>query len=290
MNWSIDFAPMLPWPLIVAGAVVSLLLIGVLAFRRSRGTVLRALALGALILALMNPTLRQEERENLGNIAVVVMDESTSNRLADRSEQAQAIRADLEAKLGQIPGLEVRWVTAARPDGQGPSGTNLFEELNRVLANTPPDRLAGVIMVTDGQVHDVPANAAALGFDAPVHTLLTGRPDEFDRRIEVLVAPKYAIVGQSRNVEIAVRETGRSQDSSERVTLRVRREGRADELRRAQINERVRIPMHFPHAGQNILEVELTPAPGELTPANNRVVIAAEGVRENLRVLLVSGE
>ena len=112
-----------------------------------------------------------------------------------------------------------------------------------MLANTPPDRLAGVIMVTDGQVHDVPANAAALGFDAPVHTLLTGRPDEFDRRIEVLVAPKYAIVGQSRNVEIAVRETGRSQDSSERVTLRVRREGRADELRRAQINERVRIPM-----------------------------------------------
>jgi hypothetical protein len=290
MNWSIDFAPMLPWPLIVAGAVLSLLLVGVLAFRRSRGVVLRALALGALILALMNPTLRQEERENLGNIAVVVMDESTSNRLADRLEQAQAIRSDLEAKLAQIPGLEVRWVTAARPDGQGPSGTNLFEELNRVLANTPPDRLAGVIMVTDGQVHDVPANAAALGFDAPVHTLLTGRPDEFDRRIEVLAAPKYAIVGQTRDVEIAVRETGQPQDSSERVTLRVRREGRADELRRVEINERVRIPMHFPHAGQNILEVELTPAPGELTPANNRVVIAAEGVRENLRVLLVSGE
>ena len=281
---------MLPWPLIVAGAVLSLLLVGVLAFRRSRGVVLRALALGALILALMNPTLRQEERENLGNIAVVVMDESTSNRLADRLEQAQAIRSDLEAKLAQIPGLEVRWVTAARPDGQGPSGTNLFEELNRVLANTPPDRLAGVIMVTDGQVHDVPANAAALGFDAPVHTLLTGRPDEFDRRIEVLAAPKYAIVGQTRDVEIAVRETGQPQDSSERVTLRVRREGRADELRRVEINERVRIPMHFPHAGQNILEVELTPAPGELTPANNRVVIAAEGVRENLRVLLVSGE
>ena len=48
--------------------------------------------------------------------------------------------------------------------------------------------------------------------------------------------------------------------------------------------------MPFPHAGQNILEVELETAPGELTPANNRAVIAAEGVRENLRVLLVSGE
>lgn len=290
MNWSIDFAPILPWPVIGAGAVVAVLLIGLLAFRRSRGTLLRALALGALVLALMNPTLRQEERENLGNIAIVVMDESTSNTLAGRPEQAQAIRADLEAKLGRIPGLQVRWVTSSRPDGQGVSGTNLFEDLNRALANTPPDRLAGVIMITDGQVHDVPKSAAALGFDAPVHTLLTGRPDEFDRRIEVLVAPKYAIVGQSRDVELAVRETGRPQGAREPVTLRVRREGRADEIRRAEIGQRVRIPMHFPHAGQNILEVELEPAPGELTPANNRVVVAAEGVRENLRVLLVSGE
>src|SRR5690606_30428735 len=242
MNWSIDFAPILPWPIIAAGAVVALLLVGLLAFRRSRGTVLRALALGALILALTNPTLRQEERENLGNIAIVVMDESTSNALADRPEQAQAIRADLEEKLGQIPGLQVRWVTAARPDGQGSSGTNLFEELNRALANTPPDRLAGVIMVTDGQVHDVPNTAEALGFDAPVHTLLTGQPEEFDRRIEVLVAPKYAIVGQSRDVEIAVREAGQPQGAREPVTLRVRREGRADEIRRATIDQRVRIP------------------------------------------------
>lgn len=290
MNWSIDLAPILPWPIIVASALLAVLLVGLLAFRRSRGTLLRALALGALVLALMNPTLRQEERENLGNIAIVVLDESTSNALAGRPEQAQAIRADIEAKLGRIPGLQVRWVTAAKPDGHGASGTNLFEDLNRALANTPPDRLAGVIMVTDGQVHDVPKSATALGFDAPVHTLLTGRPDEFDRRIEVLVAPKYAIVGQSRDVQLAVRETGRPQGTRQPVTLRVRREGRADEIRRAEIGQRVTIPMQFPHAGQNILEVELEPAPGELTPANNRVVIAAEGVRENLRVLLVSGE
>lgn len=106
MNWSIDFAPILPWPFIIAGAVIALALVGLLVFRRSRGAFLRALALGALLLALMNPTLRQEERENLGNIAIVVMDESTSNTLADRPEQAQAIRADLEAKLGQFPGCK----------------------------------------------------------------------------------------------------------------------------------------------------------------------------------------
>ncbi len=290
MNWSIDFTPILPWPVIWAAAVVAALLIGLLIWRRSRGTALRALALTALILALANPTLRQEERENLGNIAIVVVDESLSNTLAGRPEQASAIRADLEAKLSRIPGLEVRWVSSSRPDGEGGSGTQLFEDLNKALANTPPDRLSGIIMVTDGQVHDVPKSAAALGFNAPVHTLLTGRPDEFDRRIEVISAPKYAIVGQTRDVEVAVREAGKQARAGETVTLRVRREGRADEIRRVEIGRRIPIPMQFPHAGQNILEIELEQAPGELTPANNRVVIAAEGVRENLRVLLVSGE
>ena len=290
MSWSIDFSPMVPWALFWAAAAVAILLIALLAFRRSRGAVLRALALAALLVALANPTLRQEEREHLGNIAIVVMDESMSQMLAGRPEQARAIRADLEGKLARIAGLQVRWVSGARPDASHSSGTNLFEDLNKALANTPPDRLAGVIMVTDGQVHDVPKSAAALGFDAPVHTLLTGRPDEFDRRIEVLRAPKYAIVGQTRDVEIAVRETGRTGRASEQVTLRVRREGQPDDIRRATIGRSLTVPMPFPHAGQNILEIELEPAPGELTNANNRIVVAAEGVRENLRVLLVSGE
>jgi hypothetical protein len=288
-NWSIDFSPMVPIPLFLAGAVLAAVLVGLLLFRRSPGAPLRALALGLVVTALANPTLKEEERENLGNVAIVVLDESTSQTLAGRPQQMEEIRRDLEAKLGKIPGLEVKWVRAARPDDSR-GGTNLFTDLNQALATTPPDRLAGVIMVTDGQVHDVPKSAAGLGFDAPVHALLTGRPDEFDRRIEIVSAPKFGIVGQSRTVEVAVREVGRGPAVAGQIMLRIRREGRPDELRRAELDRKVAIEMPFPRPGQNILEIELPAVPGELTPANNRVVVAAEGVRENLRVLLVSGE
>jgi hypothetical protein len=290
MGWSIDISPLIPTPLFWAAAGLAVLLVAALAFRRSRGAALRAVALAALLAALANPTLRQEERESLSNIAIVVTDESTSQTIADRPKQTAAIRNDLEAKLGRIPGLEIKWVGSSRPTGEGTSGTNLFADLNRALASVAPDRLAGVVMITDGQVHDVPKSAAGLGFDAPVHTLLTGRPDEFDRRIEVLKAPKFGIVGQTREVEVAVRETGRRGRAGENVALKIRREGRPDETRRTEIDRKVEIQMSFPHSGQNIVEIELEPVPGELTPANNRVVIAAEGVRENLRVLLVSGE
>jgi hypothetical protein len=145
-------------------------------------------------------------------------------------------------------------------------------------------------MLTDGQVHDVPKSAQVLGFDAPVHALLTGMPDEFDRRIEVLRAPRYGIVGSSRDIELRVVETGRKGRAGERVALKIRREARRTKPAPPRSAARVSIPMAFPHAGQNIVEIELETAPGELTAANNRVVVVAEGVRENLRVLLVSGE
>src|SRR5262245_18313011 len=289
-SWSVDFTPMLPGPLFYAGAVLAAVLVVLLLLRRTRGAVLRALSLAALLLALANPTLRQEERESLANIAVVVIDESLSQSIAGRPEQTAAIKRELEAKLGGIANLQVRWVNSSRPTGEQAAGTNLFADLNGALANIAPDRLAGVIMVTDGQVHDVPKAAQVLGFDAPVHALLTGAPGEFDRRIEILKAPRYGIVGQTREIELRVVETGRKGRAGDRVTLKIRREGSPDTTRVAVIGKTVTVPMSFPHAGQNLMEIELETAPGELTAANNRVVVVAEGVRENLRVLLVSGE
>ena len=199
-SWSIDFSPMVPAPLFWAGAVLATILVAMLLLRRNRGALLRALSLAALLLALANPTLRQEERESLANIAIVVVDESLSQSIARRPEQTQAIRHELETKLAGIANLQVRWVASSKPTGDSAAGTNLFADLNSALANTPPDRLAGVIMITDGQVHDVPKSAQVLGFDAPVHALLTGAPDEFDRRIEVLKAPRYGIVGSTREI------------------------------------------------------------------------------------------
>ncbi|MBY0561767.1 hypothetical protein [Hyphomicrobium sp.] len=291
MNWSITFAPLLPVPVLIGLTVLAVALIVALLFRRSRGAFIRAAALAALIGALFNPILKEEQRESLANVAIVVLDESPSQKLADRSKQMEAIRSDLETKFAKIPNLNIKWVTGGVPSEAAPPGTNLFTDLNAALNDTAPDRIAGVVFVTDGQVHDVPKSAAALGFDAPVHTLLTGKPDEFDRRIEVIEAPRYGLVGQSRKIEVAVRETGHAPSAnSGAATLKVRREGQPDETVRTEINRNVKIDMPIPHTGTNIVEIELQPVEGELTTANNRAVVAAEGVRENLRVLLVSGE
>jgi hypothetical protein len=291
LNWSITFAPLIPLPVLIGLAALALALVILMIFRRSRGALLRGAALAALIAALFNPILKEEQRESLANVAIVVLDESPSQKLADRTKQMDAIRSDLETKFAKIPNLNIKWVTGGVPSETAAAGTNLFTDLNAALNDTAPDRIAGVLFVTDGQVHDVPKSAATLGFDAPVHTLLTGKPDEFDRRIEVIEAPRYGLVGLSRSIEIAVRETGSAPSAnSGAATLKVRREGQPDETVRTEINRNVKIDMPIPHTGTNIVEIELQPVDGELTTANNRAVVAAEGVRENLRVLLVSGE
>jgi len=289
MRWSIEFLPFVSWPVIWALAAFGVVLFALLLWRARRGALLRALAYAMLLLAIANPHLKQEDREPLNDVLAVVVDDTQSQTIAGRDPRTDAIRKDLEDRLKVFPNLDVRWIHSASTAGDGDrDGTMLFTDLAKGLADVPPDRLAGVIMLTDGNVHDVPGNAAALGFDAPVHALITGKPGEFDRRLEVLRAPRFGLVGGEQPVEVKVTET--TPGDAKSVKLTVTRQGEPPSTQTVRIGEKVDIPVKVDHAGPNIVEIEAEAAPGELTTVNNRAVLTVEGVRENMRVLLVSGE
>ena len=289
MRWSIEFLPFVSWSVIWALAAFGVVLFALLLWRARRGALLRALAYAMLLLAIANPHLKQEDREPLNDVLAVVVDDTQSQAIAGRDPRTEAIRKDLEERLKTFPNLDVRWIHSASTSGDGDrDGTMLFTDLAKGLADVPPDRLAGVIMLTDGNVHDVPGNAAALGFDAPVHALLTGKPGEFDRRLEVLRAPRFGLVGGEQPVEVRVTET--TPGDAKSVKLTVTRQGEPASTKTVRIGEKVDIPVKVDHAGPNIVEIEAEAAPGELTTVNNRAVLTVEGVRENMRVLLVSGE
>jgi hypothetical protein len=289
MNWIVEFSPLLPRDVLIAMGAAGLVLAVLLLFMRSRGALLRTGALALLLLALANPSLRQEDRDPLTNVAVVVMDESASQRFAGREDAREAVREQLAEKLAAIPNLEVRWVASPLGSGGDRDGTMLFADLGKALADIPPDRLAGIILVTDGQIHDTPARPKDLELGVPVHAVITGKPDEFDRRLEVIRAPRFGIVDGVQEAEVRVVDVP-PKAAETTVALTIRWEDQTEEVRRVRPGDTVTVPIRFPHAGLNIVELEVEAAPGELTTANNRAVLAAEGVRENLRVLLVSGE
>jgi hypothetical protein len=286
LNLGVAFAPLVAvqvlWAAVAAAFILSLLLF----VSRSRGATVRALALTLIVLALANPSLTREHRDPLSSVAVVVVDKSPSQNFGDRARQTEAARAAIVGRLAHIPGLDVRVVEAGQSDGET-DGTRLFTALGSTLADVPPDRIAGAIMITDGRVHDVPADASALGFAAPVHALITGSKDERDRRVALIAAPRFGIVGQSQTITYEVEDQGAKEPTA---TVTVRRDGDVVETRAVPIGTPQRVDIPIPHGGPNIVEIEASPLAGELTPVNNRAVVAIDGVRDKLRVLLVSGE
>src|SRR5262245_26631070 len=290
MSWSIEFMPFVPWPVLWGLAGFGAVLLAVLFWRLRRGAALRLISYVLLLLAIANPQLKQEEREPLNDVVAVVVDESQSQAITGRTARTEQVRKDLEERLKAIPNLDMRLVrsTSTSADSER-DGTMLFTDLTQALSDVPPDRLAGVVMITDGEVHDVPASAAGLGFDAPMHALLTGKQGEFDRRLEVVSAPRFGIVGSSQDIEVKVTDTAAA-PSGNMVKLTVSHQGQTPSTQSVRIGDKVAIPVNIEHAGPNIVEIEAEPAKGEITTVNNRAVLTVEGVRENLRVLLVSGE
>ena len=286
MNIGIAFAPLVATQILWAVIAAAVLFALVLFVSRSRGAAVRTLALALIALALANPSFTREDRDPLTSVAVVVVDKSPSQNFGDRTAQTEAARAKILDALHRIPGLEVRVIEAGEADGET-DGTRLFTALNSTLADVPSDRFAGVIMITDGRVHDVPADAGSLGFSAPVHALITGHADERDRRIALVAAPRFGIVGQPQTITYRVEDQG-AHESTAQVT--VRRDGDVVETRNVPIGTAQSVTVPIPHGGQNIVEIEASPLAGELTQVNNRVVVSIDGVRDKLRVLLVSGE
>jgi hypothetical protein len=286
VNISIAFAPLVDAQILWAVIGAAVLLALVLFASRSRGAAVRTLALALIALALANPSFTREDRDPLTSVAVVVVDKSPSQNFGDRRQQTEAARTKILEQLDRISGLEVRIIEAGEADGET-DGTRLFTALNSTLADVPSDRFAGVIMITDGRVHDVPAEAGSLGFSAPVHALITGHRDERDRRVALITAPRFGIVGQPQTITYRVEDQGAS-ESTAQVT--VRRDGDLVETRNVPIGTAQSVTVPIPHGGRNIVEIEASPLPGELTQVNNRVVVTIDGVRDKLRVLLVSGE
>jgi len=284
--FGISFSPLIPVEYVWAAAAIAAVVAALLVFARSRGVLVRIGALALLVLALANPSLTREDRDPLTSVAVVVVDKSPSQGFGDRAVQTEAARAAIQQRLERIPGIEMRVVEAGQADGET-DGTRLFSALNATLADVPPDRVAGAIFITDGRVHDVPADVGALGFTAPVHALITGNPNERDRRVELVAAPRFGIVGQNQTISFKVVDEGVRPSPAE---VKISRDGELLERRVVSAGQQVNIQVQIPHAGQNIVEIEAALIEGELTPVNNRAVVTIDGVRDKLRVLLVSGE
>src|ERR1700737_3418903 len=221
MQYGIAFTPLVPAPVLWLALVAIIVVAGVLLLSRARGAAVRVAALVLILLALANPSFTREDREPLSSVAVVVIDKSPSQNFGRRNQETAKAKEALVDSLKRIKGLEVRVVEAGQADGET-DGTKLFGALTSALSDVPVERVAGAFLITDGRVHDIPADATALGFQAPVHALITGAKNERDRRIAISAAPRFGIVGQTQTVTYRLDDQG---VTGERAKIVIRRDG-----------------------------------------------------------------
>ncbi len=289
---TVAFTPLVPWAVIAAIGALALALLGFGAFKRARGLLLRAGAFAVGLLALSNPSLVEEQREALTDVAVIIADNSLSQNIGERRARTDAAVEALQRQLGLMNNLEVRVVHAGNEANA--DGTKLFAAIERALSDVPPERVAGAIIVTDGQVHDTPEiDAVRSGAwrgtgNGPVHVLLTGEHNEGDRRMVVVRAPAYGVVGNKLIVTVRVEDATAPPGTTVNVTVVT--DGITEDHYRMQVGQETDIPLLVEHGGPTVLEMVAEPGRQELTLLNNRAAIVVNGVRDRLRVLLVSGE
>ncbi len=184
--------------------------------RSGPGAVWRGLAFILLLSWLAGPVLLREDWRALGETMLLVVDQSGSMRIGDRAAIARRAADAIAAEAARLPGLDVRVVpVGSAPAGAGGGGgTRLIGAIERAAAAVPAaqggSRIAGIVAITDGQVHDAGGATPAVlaGTDIPLHVLIPARGEQTDRRLRVLQAPPFGIVGQDATLRVQVDDLG----------------------------------------------------------------------------------
>ncbi len=287
--FSLQFSPLLS-PLWLALCLVPLALItlGSLVLRK-RGSWLRFAGLAALALALFNPEITREQREKLKTIVGIVVDRSASQSQGNRTQDTDAALEALKKQFAAQPDVEAR-IIETQGNGDNHDSTRLFQALNEGLRDVPPSRIGGAIMITDGQVHDIPAKPDEVSTVTPLHALITGSGDEFDRSIRFIRVPRFGLSGKPQELVFRVEDAGKVSASAQTAMVTIRINGELVATVPAIPGRDTTTAITLPHAGRNIIEIATDAIDGEVTTANNQAVALIDAIRENLRVLLVSGE
>lgn len=285
MTQTILFDPLVPWVLIWGLAALSVLSIGAALWRGLSGWALRAFSALVLIAALTGPVYQVEDRSPLNDIVLVVTDETASNQLSDRTVQVAKAEAQLADQLADRPNTEVRWIKL--DDGEGDSGSQLMGAISEALAEEPRARVAGIIALSDGQIHDIQNTP---DMPAPLHLLMTGKETDWDRRLIVRNAPGFAIIGEPVTLTLRIEDQGAVPANNPLAPLEISIDGAPPQRFSLPIGADIDLPLTLPHGGRNVLQFTVPKETGELTDRNNTALVQINGVRDRLRVLLVSGE
>ena len=277
-QFSFVFAPLLPIALLAALAALAVLALVPALLARARGRLLRSAFFALLIFALLGPTLEQQRQEALPTIALAILDRSASQSIGARQAQSHTAASALASAAERI-GVEL----IIAETSQAADTTQLLSTLVSELPRLNPQQLGAVFLISDGQAHDTEIQPDVA---APVHLLLTGSAQDQDRSLQLVQTPRFGLLARETQVKVSVQSRGKGERT---VPLELKLNGEVLQTLQLIANQEHTLSFELTRRGQNFVELQTPTIAGEMTAANNQVGFVVNGIRDRLRVLIISG-
>lgn len=313
------------WAIAIA-AVLAIASLVVLMFvelrRRERGgfavVVTGIVAVAALLLAIARPVTIAARESVVGAKVLVLADTSRSmalpqdtpgsppratvrdRALTELSQRAKDARlfvlgfgADAPAPFAPARAGEPSVATAPRSD---------LTSALRSLATSTDERPRAVIVVSDGRLDDPPADSSRASLEAlghalqvPIHTVATTTKEPDDASVRRVKTAGAAVAHVPFPLTVDVGCSGNVACDELTVTARELREDGPPALLASGIAHlkdgkgTLDLSVTLERAGARIIEVSLSPPPGDTIAENDRRLLTFDVARERVRVLHVAG-
>lgn len=284
LSQDIIFDPYLPIFVVAAFVVIALVFNILTLIQNQKAWVWRTLSFAIFIYLLLNPSFREQEKQPLPMSVYVFIDNSPSQKLNNRPEQTDDALNWIISEFQDNEQINIKTVPI---DSSTQSETVIFDTMAKTLKTKSENEIAAVFLITDGQVHDINRQEQLAPYlkQTPLHALITGKADEKDQKITLKMAPLYGIIGQQVTATLQVDQHGYNTKNGV-LTLT-----KDDQIQYVPyvVGEPFTVTLDIDKSGQNVFIFELPEQEGELTTLNNKTAIIVKGIRDRLKVMLISG-
>lgn len=260
---------------------------GLYALRRKEKLAAATLGTGALVALSLTLQTEQQSYTNDPTEILVVIDQTSSNTANDRDDISAQIEQHIRDNMEGMDNFIIRpvYIDAAL-SGDAEEQSRLFDTL-RDRVDITPEKMGGVIFVTDGQVHNAP-DTSPYG-DIPVYTILTGPESDYDRAIEITDVSPFGLVDKDHQINFTINEFGDPALSGNAIEVLVTQGTNVLQTLQVVPGEPTSIEVPITTPGVNSYTIKAQHLSAEVTDLNNSIAVEVEGLRENLNIFMMSG-
>ena len=284
------FDPILQIKYIFIFSIFFILSIIICHYYKIKHLYLRVLTFLVFLIFILNPQIDKKNAQYHKDIVIVVSDMTQSIIETRKAKEVETIRKDLSSQLKEIGNIEqiniklnnnrkIEQYKAKEIE------TSLFKEVNNVINGLNIERLSGIIIITDGQIHDL-HNYNKLLSKTPIHYILVGNKNEKDRILKTTNIPKYAVLGKKYEISVNITDNIEKKDLKTDFYLNEQ----LFDTKYLSPNKSYKIPLPTLSIGKNILEIRTEETNIEISKLNNYQIHEIEGIQDKLKVMLISGE